>query len=365
LVASAVDELRPENVTVIDADGNIPIVSRSRQPGVDRNELGEMEHSLSDKLISTLTPVVGSEGLRANVTIEYDLASSDSTQETYDPNGSVVLTSQVSEDRAGDVQAQGIPGTPSNVPGSSAQKAASTAAGNFPEIMGQRADHKTFAVSKTLRHAVQPPGGIKRLAAAVLVDYAVETHSEGARKVATRRRRSADEMKQIEDLAKAAIGFDPMRGDHISVQNISFAAIPSELPPANLPERLAPVVQSWMGVIRYAGLAALFCMVYFLILRPVKRQIIAALPARQPQLPARALEPDILATVGPRAPALKPKEKEGEVKDEDLLGEVTAVSAEVKKALALKRLLGERIKKDPETASRLIQNWVQQSEAQT
>ena len=60
-----------------------------------------MEHSLSEKLVSTLTPIVGPEGLRANVTIEYDLASSDSTQETYDPNGSVVLTSQISEDHCG------------------------------------------------------------------------------------------------------------------------------------------------------------------------------------------------------------------------------------------------------------------------
>ena len=121
LVASAVDNLRPENVTVIDADGNVPLLSRRHQAGVNRAEIEDMENSLSEKLVSTLTPVVGPEGLRANVTVEYDLGSSDSTQETYDPNGSVVMTSQISEDHSTDSDAQGIPGTPSNVPGSNAQ----------------------------------------------------------------------------------------------------------------------------------------------------------------------------------------------------------------------------------------------------
>jgi len=66
LVASAVDDLRPENVTVIDADGNLPILTGTRHPGVGRDEIEQMEHSLCEKLISTLTPVVEPEGVRAN-----------------------------------------------------------------------------------------------------------------------------------------------------------------------------------------------------------------------------------------------------------------------------------------------------------
>jgi flagellar M-ring protein FliF len=365
LVASAVEDLRPENVTVIDADGNVPLMSRRHQQGVDRGEMEEMERSLSEKLISTLTPVVGSEGMRANVTLEYDLASSESTQETYDPNGAVVLTSQVSEEHAMDSDAQGIPGTPSNVPGSSAQGAASTALEKNLGPVGQRTDHKTYAVSKTVRHAVQAPGGIKRLAAAVLVDDAVETRSDGGRKVERRRKRSAEEMKQIEELAKAAIGFDPARGDSMSVQNISFTSSPIEGPPLNLPQRIAPVLQDWMGVLRYVGLAALFCMIYLWVLRPVKRQMMAALEVRQPQLSARAFEQGILAEAETPAAELKPRGEEGEVKDEDALRELTGVNAEVKRTVALKKQLGERIKKNPEAASRLIQNWVRQSEART
>lgn len=361
LVASAVDDLRPENVTVIDADGNVPMLTGRHAQGVDRDEIEEMEHRLSEKLVSTLTPLVGREGLRASVTVEYDLASSDSTQESYDPNGSVVLTSQVSEDQSTDTNSQGIPGTPSNVPDSSAKGAASAALDNTPEQAGQRTENKTYAVSKAVRHVVQPSGGIKRVAAAILVDDAVETRSEGGTKAEVRHKRSAEEMKQIEELAKAAIGFDPARGDHLSIQNISFAGISPGGPPS-LPERLAPVLQEWMGVIRYVGLAALFLLIYFLVLRPVKRQIIAAFAVEQAQLPAGAFEQGALGKAETPAHELKPKAGEGEGVEESL-GELADINSEVKRTVVLKNQLVERIKKNPEAASRLIQSWVRQSEA--
>jgi len=182
LVASAVDNLRPENVTVIDADGNIPILSGRHAQGMDHDEVEAMESRLSEKLVSTLTPLVGREGVRASVTVEYDLASSESTQETYDPNGSVVLTSQVSQDQSADSDPQGIPGTPSNAPDSSAKGAAAAAADSTPEEAGQRSESKTYAVSKAVRHVVQPSGAIKKIGAAILVDDALETKSEGGAK---------------------------------------------------------------------------------------------------------------------------------------------------------------------------------------
>ncbi len=358
LVASAVDNLRPENVTVIDADGNVPMLSGRHPQGVPLDDIANMERSLSDKLVSTLTPLVGGDGLRASVTVEYELASSDSTQETYDPNGSVVLTSQTSQEQSGDTGAQGIPGTPSNVPDSSAKGAASAAQVNASQQSGQHTENKTYAVSKAVRHLVQPAGSIKRVGVAILVDDAFETKTEDNKKVEVHRKRSPEEMKQIEDLAKAVVGFDTSRGDHLSVQNISFAGI-SPGPPPNLPERLVPIVQEWMGVIRYVGLALLFFIIYFLVVRPVKRQIIAALSVEQAQLPARSHEQRALGNPESAGHELKPK-ADGE---EESLGELTNVNAEAKKTVVLKNQLVERIKKNPEAASRLIQSWVRQNEA--
>jgi len=232
------------------------------------------------------------------------------------------------------------------------------------EPLGQRSEHKTYAVSRAVRHVVQPAGGIKKLAAAVLVDYAVETTLEEGRKVENRRKRSPEEMKEIEELAKAAIGFDPTRGDHLSVQNISFVPISSENPPLNLPERIAPMFQEWMGVIRYAGLGVLFLAIYWMILRPVKRQIVAALAVEQPQLAGRTSGQGALAEAGQLPPELKAKAGEGESGQEGLLDELTPISAERKRTVLLKGQLVEKIKGNPEAASRLIQNWVRRSEAQ-
>jgi len=171
-------------------------------------------------------------------------------------------------------------------------------------------------------------------------------------------------MKQIEDLAKAAIGFDPVRGDRLSVQNIPFVAISPQGAPPSLPERLAPVLQEWMGVIRYMGLAALFFVVYWLVLRPVKRQMVAALAVEHPQLGARALGQGALGKAETLALELKPKAGEGESVDEGVLNELGDIKAEVKRTVMLKRQLVEKIKGNPEAASRLIQNWIRQSEAQ-
>ena len=358
LVASAVDNLRPENVTVIDADGNIPILSGRHTQGMDHDEVEAIENRLTEKLVSTLAPLVVREGLRASVTVENDLASSESTQETYDPNSSVVITSQVSQDQSSESDPQGIPGTPSNAPDSSAKGTSAAAAHSTPEETGQRSESKTYAVSKAVRHVVQPSGAIKNIAVAVLVDDATETKSEGGAKTESRRKRSPEEMKQIEELAKAAIGFDSARGDHLSVQNVSFAAIVPG-PPPNLTERLAPLIQEWIGAVRYAGLAVLFLLIYLMVLRPVKRQIVAALAVEQPQLPPGTRQQRALGKGETPQSELTVETGGGEG-----AGELTEINTEVKRTVVLKNQLVERIKKNPEAASRLIQNWVRQGEVE-
>jgi len=358
LVASAVDNLPPENVTVIDADGNIPILSGRHTQGMDHDEVEAIENRLTEKLVSTLAPLVGREGLRASVTVENDLASSESTQETYDPNSSVVITSQVSQDQSSESDPQGIPGTPSNAPDSSAKGTSAAAAHSTPEETGQRSESKTYAVSKAVRHVVQPSGAIKNIAVAVLVDDATETKSEGGAKTESRRKRSPEEMKQIEELAKAAIGFDSARGDHLSVQNVSFAAIVPG-PPPNLTERLAPLIQEWIGAVRYAGLAVLFLLIYLVVLRPVKRQIVAALAVEQPQLPPGTRQQRALGKGETPQSELTVETGGGEG-----AGELTEINTEVKRTVVLKNQLVERIKKNPEAASRLIQNWVRQGEVE-
>jgi len=331
LVASAVDRLRPENVTVVDADTNTPLL-RNRD-GAGGRGFGD-DQELAKTLVQTLEPVVGADHVRASVHVEYDLGTSEDTQETYDPKTPATLTQEHSEESATGAAPVGVPGTASNVPSANPPPTPSPAG----EQSTSRSDATTYAVSKVLHHSVEPPGRVRRIAAAVLVDDAVEVSDQGGKRTTTRRKRTADEMKQIEQLAQAAIGFEAQRGDVLAVENLSFQETPAEsASPGTKTERILHVIQPWAWTLRYIGLAALFLVVYWLVLRPVKKQAMTAFRELPGKVVAQ-LKPQTGGTEG-----LQLATPEG-------------------RARQLKQTLTDRVKAEPESASRLVQTWVQQEE---
>jgi flagellar M-ring protein FliF len=358
LVASAVDNLKPENVTLINADGGMPILAHGGGAENRPRSWAEFEGTLARKVVATLEPIVGPGNARANVTVEYDLATSDSLQETYDPNGSVVLTSQISEEKVGETGAQGTPGTPSNVPGKQPTPPVKPVDTADSESQGLRTESKTFAVSKTVRHSVLPAGTLKRIAAAVLVDDATEVKDDNGQKVETRRKRTPDEMKQITELVTAAIGIDTTRGDKLAVENLSFRALPLETPaPPTITERVAPMVDKWINVIRYGALALLFLLIYMLVLRPIKRQIVATFLELPKQLGMGKIAREALPAGAAGAIAGKGDDT---ASVEASISQLGGASIEAKQAVLLKKNLLDKVKKEPATASRLIQNWMRQ-----
>jgi flagellar M-ring protein FliF len=415
LVASAVDNLAPENVTLIGADGRTPLVAKGHDPAHGTFASVELETGLAEKLVATLTPVVGPDHVKASVTLAYDESSGDTTQEIYDPSNPVLLTDQVQDERFGGSPAAGVPGTPSNVPnappstgakspgagaaatatpatpapGTSAAVAAAaaaaagtpapgavagaTAAGQTPagqattvagkasqagspnpmisissESDGQHSESRTFAVSKTLRHITDPAGRIQKIAAAVLVDDFVDVKDEKGKSTETRRKRTPEEMKQIEDLAKAAIGFDATRGDVLSVQNVSFVNAPIEkmVPPAMV-ERIRVMAEKWIWLGRYVVLLMLFGIVYLLVLRPVKEQLMKSF--------AQHAAPAALA--GGAHEGFSPQELAA-MSQEQLQEELGRSSSDVERVIRLKKHLTEKVKKEPAQASLLIRQWI-------
>jgi flagellar M-ring protein FliF len=342
LVASAVDGLRPENVTVVDADSNTPLL-HARGPGGGAYSLDE---ELAKTVVRTLEPVVGAEHVRASVHVEYDLSTSENTEETYDPKTTAALTQQKSEENMGGAGPAGIPGTASNLPGG----ASATTAVNA-ETQSSRSESATYAVSKSVHHSVQPPGRVRRIAAAVLVDDALDMVEKEGVQTANRRKRTPEEMKQIEQLAGAALGLDTQRGDLLALQNLSFQESPVETPvkPTTI-ETTRRLVVEWSGLLRYAGVAALFLIVYFLMLRPVKKQLLAAFR----ELPKRVAQPaKELAQGGAAVAAASAVEIE-----------LPAGSAGAKRASALKKQLADKVKTEPAAASRLVQSWIREGSAQ-
>jgi flagellar M-ring protein FliF len=347
LVASAVDRLKPENVTVIDADTNTPLLH-----GREGGKTFAPDDELAKTLVHTLEPVVGADHVRASVHVEYDLGTSEDTQETYDPKTPTTLTQEHSEeDSVGEAPA-GVPGTASNVPGSTAAPAAGSSAPaptpapagaehSSAEHSSSKSDSTTYAISKSLHRSLEPAGRVRRIAAAVLVDDAVEWSEQGGRRTSTRRKRTPEEMKTIEQLARAAIGVDTQRGDVLAVENLSFQEVPVDIPPPpTKAERWRSLFQSWSWMVRYVGLAALFAVVYFLILQPVKKQALAAF-RELPGKVTKNLSP--AATVGVLNPqgAGMPQPQAQRAKD-------------------LKKLLTDKVKAEPAAASRLVESWVRE-----
>jgi flagellar M-ring protein FliF len=340
LVASAVEGLHPENVTVVDADSNTPLV---RTHGANSGRGYDLDEELQKTLLRTLEPVVGAGHVRASVHVEYDLSTSENTEEIYDPKNTATLTEQKSEENAGSAGPAGIPGTASNLPGSAAPKAAVVA----NDTQSSHSESATYAVSKSVRHTMQPAGRVKRIAAAVLIDDAVETaETNGPKTPSPRRKRTAEEMKEIESLAGAAIGFDAQRGDVLAVQNLSFQELPVEkVPPPGKFETTRKLVTQWAGLLRYAAIFALFLIVYLLILRPVKKQALTTLR----ELPARAAQKP--KELGP-GPAAAPAGV-----DIELPG-----TEQARRATALKKQLAEKVRTEPAAASRLVQTWIREDQ---
>ncbi len=201
-------------------------------------------------------------------------------------------------------------------------------------------------MNKLVRHTVQPAGRIKRIAAALLVDDAVQVEQKNNQRIATRRRRSPDEMKQIEELAAAALGIDAKRGDVLAVENLSFQSLQQEAPVVpTWMERVQHSLRDWAWIFRYLALGCLFGSVYMLLLRPVKKQLLTAM--RELALHGKTTAAETSAAAVSQLPeALDLAGLEGD--------------PSLKKLTLLKNHLVEKVKTEPVGASRLVQNWLRE-----
>ena len=163
LVASAVDGLIPDRVVLVDAAGHLPLGPKS----ADALRLSA-EEALEQKLIGTLEPVTGAGNVRASVTLDYNPAATEETKENYDPDQTVTLSMQRTEQTTGPQQlASGVPGTASNAPNSQALPV-------YPQQttppQSAKTESGTYGASRTVRHVVENPGRVRRLTAAIVVN---------------------------------------------------------------------------------------------------------------------------------------------------------------------------------------------------
>jgi flagellar M-ring protein FliF len=328
LVASAVDGLTSDRVVLVDAAGQVQMGTRSADA-----LRSSAEQALEEKLVSTLEPVTGAGNVRASVSLDYESAAAEETEETYDPDQTVTLSMQRTEQTSGpQALAAGVPGTASNAP--NAQTLPVYPQQSAPP-QSAKSESSTYGASKTVRHKVENPGRVRRMTAAIVVnDRLLEAARKG--KAAVWQNRSPEELRNLTVLAQAAVGFDAARGDLMTVEDLSFDGNRAEPEPSPVTRALATAESSPL-LIKYAALLAAILLVMGLGVRPALRRL--ARPAGNAAArTVRELAPGEAASLNaPESPAMDPQR----ARAQQILEEVSG-----------------HLKREPAQSSRLLQSWI-------
>lgn len=320
LVASSIPDLAPDRVTVVDQNGRL-LSNDAQDPAaamsaIQFEQVRRQETSFNQRIRELLEPMAGSGRVNAEVTVDMDFSVSEEARELYNGEPAKLRSEQLSESASSDAGPQGIPGATSNLPDTATNPApvdaqvAAAARGNGDS---SRSSTRNYELDRTLSHTRQPPGRIRRVSAAVLVDHVPRAGTDGASSLQPL---TAAELQRVEALVRQAVGFDEARGDTVSVMNAPFVREASEgfqPPPWWQQPMLRDIARLVLGAL--VVLALLFGVV-----RPAVRQITGpsrAPPAKAPPTaevtlldePALALADDtarISALADARAPAALP-----------------------------------------------------------
>lgn len=339
LVSGAVDDLSPHDVAIIDADSNESLGNKE-----GAMEGRELEAELSKRLLATLGPALGTENLRTSVNVEYDLSSSEESQDKYDPAVTTVLSSQKTSEQVGaGASGGGVAGTASNLPNATGPSSAAP-----PEEGAQlsSSENATFGVNKIVRHTNSPAGRIHRLTAAILVNDAIDRKLVKGKWVATPHKRTPQQLQQIADLARGVLGADTARGDVVTVQNMTFDDPSGADAPPTLAEKIQEGAKQFSMPLRYAALLLLFAMVWALMIRPVQKQVLASLK----ELPAPPATSAILQATSVTNAELATSAATAALEND----------AETSK---LKRELSDLVQAEPASMTRTLQSWLREDHA--
>ncbi|GHD90383.1 flagellar M-ring protein [Pseudocitrobacter faecalis] len=234
LVSSSVAGLPPGNVTLVDQSGHLLTQSNTNARDLNDAQLkyaADVESRVQRRIEAILGPIVGNSNVHAQVTAQIDFDNKEQTEEQYRPNGdasqAVLRSRQVNEsEQIGSPYPGGVPGALSNSPAptptapiatppaNNATQTTRTQSSGGPRNT-QRNETSNYEVDRTIRHTKRNVGDIQRLSVAVVVNY--RTLADGKTQAL-----SAEQMKQIDDLTREAMGFSSQRGDTLNVVNSPF-----------------------------------------------------------------------------------------------------------------------------------------------
>jgi flagellar M-ring protein FliF len=376
LVASAVEGLVPEAVSVLDMNGNL--LGRPRAPdpvdgaGPSEGSLDyrhKIEADLLAKVDSTLEAVVGAGKFRAGVSVECDFSGAEQSEEIFDPARSVMVSSQRTEDNSGTPGASGVPGTASSLPRPTSRP------GSGAGRISRTTENIAYQSSRTVKKTRLPAGSIRKLSLAVLVDQALtwQRTRTGYDRVLVPP--SPEKLKVIRELVAGVAGFNAERGDQLVVETLPFEATlllePPALPaPPPLPQRpqgftWPPLWNRTTQMVAAAVALLLVGGIGGLVVRRRKSKF-SPNPALPTELAGHEGTPPSLEA-GPTAEAqLESKLAEREALQQKLeaqtLNNLKLAPVITKAAEVLAKHLREKVTKEPEMSAQILRTWIHEDD---
>lgn len=235
LVASAIQDLTPKEVTIVDTAGRILFEGKSEEEEakIKAENLADaqyqhkirFEENLTKRIQTMLERIVGQDKAIVRVTSEMDFSEDDMNEEIFDPferGGEFVRSRKNRAEKVVGVSEEApIPSTVNPIVGDENLQGKQNT-----EISNKSDDTFNYEISKRVREVRKPMAVLTRLSVAAVVDgkyeiKADETGNQGKTYVP----RSAEEMKQFQDIVVKAMGYNEERSDQVSVECFPFASI--------------------------------------------------------------------------------------------------------------------------------------------
>jgi flagellar M-ring protein FliF len=378
LVSASVPNLPSSRVTVVDSRGNLLTDAKRDEHMALTNQRFEytrkLEQSYVDRVTAILEPFVGADGVRAEVAADLDFTMTEQTRETFNPDLPAVRSERVLEEERAGGGPGGVPGALSNVPPAEAaapeqavadagnaadlgapEPGAASAAATSPTSRRSQTT-RNYEIDRTISHTRPSVGSLRKLSVAVVLRKPQPPAPPPADPAAAAPAApvapppplefTAEELARMTQLVKDAVGFDPARGDTVTVTPAAFVppSVPEPLPALPIWE------QPWAWDVGKQLLGGLFVLLLFFgLLRPAIRSLTAKpeaprpekleeLPAPEPQL---ALPPGVSNAEATQALPAPQKDLGGNLPLHEDLDQLKAIVTE-----------------QPLIAAQVIKNWI-------
>jgi flagellar M-ring protein FliF len=354
VVASAVEGLTPNRVSIVDDSGRLLAAGGDDDPNsLLSSDVAErvvnIESRYKTRLEDLLNNVVGAGRARVQVAAELSLDRATKTSETFDPDGQVVRSTQTrdlansSTDGATD---QGV-SVANELPGATPNSGGTTGSN---QQQTNTEETTNYEISKTTETAVTEAGSIKRLSVAVVVDGLYTTDANGN---STYQPRPQAEIDKITALVKSAMGFDEARGDQVEVVNMQFADRPELAQPGTEGPGLFDFTRD--DLMNWAQMAVTLIISLALILfimRPLLKRVLA------PEKQVLALPPS--AELAPVAEMVEPEEEHGEPRPP---GWIDGAKSMGEAQLQTIKTVGTLVDENPKQAALIVRDWLSNAAA--